>query len=135
MGKAGKREYVEVLPLFETFEMKHVLLDLSLALDAHCGQVVEDNGQITVDQGADLTGRLGLHAIDIIHQRVHGAQEVVMLDLGRHVGHGHGVQPAQAPQLACGVAEAVEDHRPHEGICFDLAPPGSHRTSKGAVEV
>ena len=111
-----------------------IVVDLAFAVDTHGGQVVEDNGQITVDQRSDLTGQLGLHAIDIVHQRVHGAQEMVMLDLGRHLRHGHGVQPAQAPQLACGVAQTVEDHGAHEGICFDLAPPGSHRMSKGAVE-
>lgn len=57
-----------------------------------------------------------------------------MLDLGRHLGHGHGVEPAQAAHFACGVAQAVEDHRPHEGIGLDLAPPGSHGAPKGAVE-
>jgi len=77
-----------------------VLFDLPFAVDAHGGQVIEDDRQITVDQGADLAGQLGLDPIDVVHQRIHGAQEVVMLDLGRHPGHGNGVQPAQAAQLA-----------------------------------
>ena len=57
-----------------------------------------------------------------------------MLDLGGHLRHGHGVQPTQAAQLACGIAQAVEDHCPYEGIRLDLASPGSHGAAKGAVE-
>ena len=111
-----------------------VVIDLAFAMDAHGGQVVEDDRQITVDQGTDLFGQLGLDAINIVHQRIHGAQEVVMLDLGGHLGHGHSVQPAQAAEFAGRVAQTVEDHRPHEGICLDLAPPRPHGAAKSAVE-
>jgi hypothetical protein len=112
----------------------YVLLDLRFTVDAHGGQVVEDDGQVTVDQGADLFGQLGLHPVYIVHERVHGAQEVVMFDLGRHLGHGHGVDPAQAAQLAGWIAKAVEDHGPHQSICFDLAPPRTHCAPEGAAE-
>ena len=57
-----------------------------------------------------------------------------MLDLGGHVGHGHGVEPAQAAQLACGIAQAVEDHRPNERLDIQLALARSHGAPKGAVE-
>ena len=103
-------------------------------MDAHGGQVVEDNRQIAIDQGPDLTGQLSLYAINIVHQGVHGAQEMVMLDLGRHLGHGHGVEPAQAPQLAGRVAQAVEDHRPHQRLDIQLALAGSKSAAEGAVK-
>ncbi|GAA0300968.1 hypothetical protein GCM10008966_22020 [Rhodovulum strictum] len=45
------------------------------------------DGQVTIDQGADLAGQFGFHPIDIVHQRIHRPQEVVMFDLGRHLGH------------------------------------------------
>ncbi len=111
-----------------------VVVDLAFAVDAYGRQVVKDHGQIAIHEGTDLAGQPGLHAIDIVHQRVHGAQEMMMFDLGGHLRHGHGVQPAQAPKLACGVAQAVEDHCPYESIRFDLAPPRPHGAAERTVE-
>ena len=102
-----------------------VVVNLAFAMDAHGGQVVEDHGQLLIDQGADLLGQFDLHAIDVVHKGVHGAQEVMMLDLGGHLGHGHGVQPAQAAQFTRGVAYAVEDHGPHKGLDMDLSSAGA----------
>jgi len=58
-----------------------VIVDRALSVDTHGGEVVEDDGQVAVDQRSDLFGQFDLDPLDMVHQRVHGAQEML-------VGHG-----------------------------------------------
>ena len=76
-----------------------VVLDRAFAMDPDCCEVVEDDGQIAVDQRADLFGELSLDLVSPIHQRVHRAQQMLVCDPLRHCRQCHGVQPAQAAEL------------------------------------
>ena len=94
-------------------------------MDAHGGQVVEDDGEGLIDQRPDHRRKLDLHPLAVIHQRVHGAKQMLVGDGFRHGGHGDGLQPAQAAQLAVRIAQAVEDHRADQRLRVDLAPTGA----------
>jgi hypothetical protein len=111
-----------------------VLADLAFAVDAHRGQVVEDHRQIAIDQRSGLLGQLHLDPLGMVHKRVRRSQQVLMRDGLRHCRHGHGLQPAQATQLARRIAEPVEDHGAHEGLDIELALARAQGTSEGAVE-
>jgi len=71
-----------------------VLLNLALAMDPHCRQIVEDDGEVAVHQRPDLLGKFALHPIGMVHERVHGAQEMVVFHRLRHCGHRDHFQPA-----------------------------------------
>ena len=111
-----------------------VIVDRALSVDTHGGEVVEDDGQVAVDQRSDLFGQFDLDPLDMVHQRVHGAQEMLV---GHGVGHGRhrdGLQPAQAAQLAAGVAEAIEHHGPHQGLDVEPALARPQGAPERAVE-
>jgi len=60
-------------------------------------------GGIPVYQGAELLGELHLNPVSMIHQRIHGAQKMLVGHRLGHGRHGHGGQPAQAPGPAVSV--------------------------------
>jgi hypothetical protein len=70
----------------------------------------------------------------VIHQRIHGPQKVLVRDGLGHGRHRHGLQPAQAAEFARGIAQAVEDHRPHQCLGVDLPARRPHRTLQGRVD-
>ncbi|OIQ72076.1 hypothetical protein GALL_463030 [mine drainage metagenome] len=120
--------------LFVQAEGAQIVVNLPLTMDAHGGQVVEDNRQIPIHERADLTGKFDLHHFSMIHQRIHRAQQMLMGHALGHRGHGHRLQPTQAAQLAVRSAEAVKDHRPDQRLGIDLAAPRPQCAAQGAVE-
>lgn len=111
-----------------------VILDGALAVDPHGGQIVEHHREVPIHQRPDLSRQLDLDPIGMVHQRVHGPQQMLMgHDLG-HGRHGHGLQPAQAAEFAGGVAQPVEHHGAHE--CLDIEPAlaGAQGAPEGTVE-
>ena len=115
-------------------EGAQVVRDLSLAVDAHGGQVVEDHGKVLIDQRADLSGQLDFHPLGAIHQRIHRAKQMLVGDGLGHGWHRHGLQPAQAAQLARRVAQAVEHHGAYEGLHIGSATPRPQGPAKRAIE-
>ena len=89
-------------------------------MDAHRGQIVEDDGQVVVHEGPDLLGQLALDPVGMIDQRVHRTQQVLVCDGLRHCRHGHPFQPPQAPQLGVWLTKAIEDHGAHQRLDIDL---------------
>ena len=65
-------------------------------------------------------GQSALDGLGVIHQRIHGAQKVLMGDGLGHGRHRNGVQPAQAAEFARGVAQAVEHHGPDQRLGVDF---------------
>ena len=115
-------------------EGAQIVVDLALAVDAHGGQVVEHRREILIDQRPDLPGQFRLEPVGVIHQCVHGAQEMLVGHALGHGRHGHGLQPARAAQLRVRRAETVEDHRPDEGLDVQLALSGPQSAAEGAIE-
>ncbi|OIQ69090.1 hypothetical protein GALL_493100 [mine drainage metagenome] len=115
-------------------ERADILADLTFAVDAHGGQIVEDHREVMVNQRADLRGQFHLDPLGMVHQRIHGAQEVLMRDGLGHGGHRDGLEPAQAAQLACGIAQSVEHHRPDEGLDIELALARPQGAPERAIE-
>ncbi len=114
--------------------MPQIVVDFPLAMDAHGCQIIEDNRQIMIHEGADLAGKFDLHPFGMIHQRIHGAQQMLMSNALGHRWHGHSLQPTQTAQLAVRGAEAVEDHGADQRLGIDLAAPRSQRAAQGTVE-
>jgi hypothetical protein len=115
-------------------EGTQVILNRPFAMDAHRGQVVEDDGEIPVDQGAYLPRQSLFNRIRMIHQRVHGAQQMLVCDGLRDRRHRHRFQPAQASQLAVRSTKAVEHHGPDQRFGIELASRGAQRFPQGNVE-
>ena len=115
-------------------EGAQVVRDMPFAMDAHGGQVVENDGELVIDQRPDLPSQFHLDPLAMVHQRIHGAQKVLMGDGLGHGGHGDGLQPAQAAELALRLAEAVEHHGTHERLDIELALAGAQGAPEGAVE-
>jgi len=99
-----------------------VFLNLPLAMDPHCRQVVEDDREVAIHQRPDLLGEFHLDPFGMVHQGIHGAQQMLVGHALGHGRHGHGVQPAQHAQLAVGRTEAVEHHGAHQAEGMGLAP-------------
>ena len=111
-----------------------IVLDRTFAVDAHGGQVVEDHRKVLIDQRADLLREFRLDPLGMVHQRVHRAQKMLVGHGLGHRRHRHGLQPAQAAELARGVAEAVERHRADEGLHVGSATPRPQGPAERAVE-
>jgi len=87
--KGGARACAAALGLHDTVEDEGQEADhdvgadvlIALRMDAHGGQIIEDDRQIAIDQSADLAGQLGLNPVDIVDRRVHGTQEMMMSTL------------------------------------------------------
>jgi hypothetical protein len=76
-------------------------------------QIVEDDRQLLIDQGAQKTGQDLIHRLGAICQRIHGAQQMLMGDrLGGDFRNAGAFQPAQDAQLRFGITQTVEDHHP-----------------------
>ncbi len=99
-----------------------------LAMDAHCREIVEHDGQLLIEHRAQLLGDTRLDHFGTLHQRVHGAQQLVMGDRLRHAWHRHGFQPLQATELGVRSTQPIEDHRPHQCFGIEIAPRRAQRT-------
>ena len=118
-------------PLFGHAELAHIAHLLRQAFGANGGHVVEDNGQVLIDQGAQQAGDNFVHARLLRHQGIHGAQQVLVLNgFRRQGGHAHGLQPTQHAQLGVGVAQAVEDHHAHQGLDIDGVAGAAKHSAK-----
>jgi len=84
-------------------ERPNVILDRAFTMDAHCGQVIEDNSQITIDQGPYLARQGTLYHLAIVHERIHGAQQVLVRHAIRHCGNGHSFQSSADSPTCCRV--------------------------------
>jgi len=54
--------------------------------------------------------------------------------LGRDAGQVHPLEPAQHPELAARIAEAVEDHREHPGLEVELPVGGAEDPAQLLIE-
>jgi|GEM_PF-4458357 hypothetical protein len=115
-------------------ERPDVILDRAFPMDAHCGQVIEDNSQIAIDQGADLTRQGVLDSFAIVQKRIHGAQQVLVRHAVRHRGNGNSFQPAQAAQFAVWFAQAVEHHGADQGFGVKFPATGTQRAVERLLE-
>ena len=98
-----------------------IVVHLAFAVDAHGGQIVEDDGQVMIHKGPDLLCQLTLDPVGMIDQRVHRTQQMLVADGFGHGRHGHRVQPPQAAELGVGVAQPIEDHGAHQRLDIDLS--------------
>ncbi|CUH39351.1 hypothetical protein JSE7799_02075 [Jannaschia seosinensis] len=103
-------------------EGAQIVGNLPLAVNAHSGQVVEHDRKVSIDQGAELAAQRGLDGIKVVHQGVHGAQELLVCRGLRHPGHRDRLQPPQASQLRLRRAKPVEHHRPDQRLGIEAAP-------------
>jgi hypothetical protein len=84
------------------------------------GHVVEDHGQILIHQRAQQTGHDTIDLVFVIHQGVHGTQQVLVINqLGHSAGKGNGLQPAQHAQLGVRVTKAIDHHHAHQRLDID----------------
>jgi hypothetical protein len=92
-----------------------VFLNRAFAVEAHCRQIVGDDGEVAAHLWSDLLGRLALHPADMVHKRIHGAQQMVVFDPRRHGRYCDRIQPAQHRGSARGncaaQASGRRDHR------------------------
>ena len=70
----------------------------------------------------------------MVHEGVHGAQQMLVGHALGHRRHSDSVQPAQHAQLAVRGTEPVEHHRPHQGLNINLPLAGAQRPSERAVK-
>ncbi len=66
---------VDTAPFLVHPERPDIIFNHALPVDAHCGQVVEDNSQIAINQGANLARQGILYHLAIVHERIHGADQ------------------------------------------------------------
>ena len=67
-------------------EGTQIVVDLASAMDADCGQVIEHDREITIDQGPDLARQRAFDSVRMIHESIHGAQKVLVGDGVWHCG-------------------------------------------------
>ena len=92
-------------------ELAHITLHGREPLGADGGHVVEGQREIPVHQRAQQTGHHPIDRFLVVHERVHAAQQLLMIDCADlNVGQGHRLQPAQHAQLGVRIAQAVEHH-------------------------
>ena len=103
-------------------EGAQIVGDLRLAVDAHRGQVVEHDREVAINQGAEMARQCGLDGIKVVHQRVHGPQELLMGRGLRQARHRDRLQPAQATQLRLRRTKPVEHHCPDQRLGIEAAP-------------
>ena len=116
-------------PLFGHAVLAHIAHLLRQPLGANGGHVVEDDGQVLIDQGAKQARDDFVHPRLLRHECIHGAQQMLVLyGFRRQGGHAHVLQPTQHAQLGVGVAQAVEDHDTHQGLdIYGVAGAAKHR--------
>lgn len=107
-------------PFFGHAELAQIAVLLAQPFGADGGHIVEDARQVLIDQGPQQAADDFVDASLLGDERVHGAQEMLMLDgLNVQAGQAHRLQPAQHAQFGVGVAQAVEDHRPQQRLDID----------------
>jgi len=119
------------MPGLALAEGAHVVGHDRLAAHRHRGQVIEDHGQLLVNQRTHQRGQPGAECGAVFVKHVHRAQQMLMLrqPIGEAEVHGqrHRVEPAQHTELAARVAQTVEHHRAQTGQHIDVharAAPG-----------
>ena len=91
--------------------LAHVVRLFAQARGADGGQVVEHHRQRLVDERAQQVRHVPVDLVLVVHQRIHGAQQMLVVELGGlHPGHAHRLCPAQHPELGVGITQPVEHH-------------------------
>ena len=88
----------------------------------------------SIEQRTQLLRNDGLDRIDMLHQRIHRPQQLVVRDRLRRIGQADRLQPAQDAELRGGLAQAVEDHRAHQCRRVEPAARGTQRTTQCAIQ-
>ena len=91
----------------------HIIIEFGLAGDRHRGEVVEHHREVLVNQGAHERGKFAIELVAVLHQHIHGAQQMLMLTNHARVHRqGHCFQPSQHTEFAARVTQAVEPKFP-----------------------
>lgn len=102
----------------------------ALAMNAY-RQIVEHHRQLLIEHRAQLLSDARFDRFGPIHQRIHGAQQLVMSNRYRfrHARNRHRLEPLETAQLRVRRAQAVEHHRAHQCRGIEAAARRAQRAA------
>ena len=86
----------------------HIVRNLSLAMNAYRGQIIEHHRQLLVEHGPQLPGDQRFNGFCPVHQRIHGTQQLVMGDCLGYARNRDRMQPLETTELRIGRAQTVK---------------------------
>ncbi len=113
-----------------------VIGELTLTMDPNGRQIPEDHAELLVQKRLELCCDGRLNPPSVAHQRIHGAQQLLMVQLiGVYSGAAHVLlEPVEDAALASRRSKAVEDHGADQRLGVEPALGRAKRPAQGFIQ-